>query len=49
VLTADQALETAAADGATPVAAELAIYSADLSLLGDAASSLSIDWASSLF
>jgi hypothetical protein len=49
LLTADQGFETAAADGASPIAAELAIYSADLSLLGDAASSLSIDWASSLF
>src|SRR6202012_3128706 len=30
LLTADQALETAAADGASPIAADLAIYSADL-------------------
>jgi hypothetical protein len=49
LLAADQALETAAADGASPLAAEFAIYGADLSLFSDAASSISIDWASSLF
>jgi hypothetical protein len=49
LLAADQAFETAAADGASPIAAELAIFSADVSLLGDAASAVGIDWASSLF
>jgi hypothetical protein len=49
LLAADQAFETAAADGASPIAAELAIYGADLSLLSDATSALSIDLASSLF
>jgi hypothetical protein len=49
ILSADQALETAAADGASPVAAELALFSADLSLLSDAVSSLPTDWASFLF
>ncbi len=49
LLAADQAFETAAADGTSSIAAEFAIYGADLSLLSDAASALSIDLASSLF
>lgn len=51
ILTAYGALafEIAAATDSSPVAAELAICSADLSLLGDAANSLSIEWAASLF
>ena len=49
LLSADQGLEIAAATDSSPIAAELAIYSADLSLVGDAVNSLSIDWASTLF
>jgi hypothetical protein len=49
VLSADQGFEIAAATGSTPVPAELALYAADLTVLGDAANSLPIEWASSLF
>jgi hypothetical protein len=49
LLTADQAFETAAATGTSPIPAELAIYGADLSLLNDAANSAAVDWTSSLF
>jgi hypothetical protein len=49
VLSADQGFEVAAASGSSPVPAELALYVADLSLLGDAANSLPIEWAASLF
>ena len=48
LLAADQAFETAAADGSSPIPAELAIFAADLNLLGSAANSVSLDWASSL-
>ena len=48
LLTADQAFETAATTGSTPIPAELAVFAADLNLLGSAANSVSIDWASSL-